>query len=248
MTRQSAPIVAVALAAAALLVGRARALRFVAVGGAVLALVAGPWWGYQASRFGNPIQSNLDRPGYMLRRGEPASFYVSLPLRDLVVHPYRDAFANQLFPKFHADLWSDWYGVDRDFWQSPSTVDRVLASSQSVLGLGGDLLVIAGLAVMGVRSLLAAYRGRAGPPVVPVLTLLFLLAWIAFVVTLIRFPQRGGDPIKASYLLFAAPAAAVLGVAYAGELWRRARPWRVTLAVWAGLLVVSYSAVLVTTY
>jgi Dolichyl-phosphate-mannose-protein mannosyltransferase len=241
LTRQTAAIVAVALAAAALLLGRRRAVRFVVIAAVSLAVVAGPWWIYQASRFGNPIQSNLDRPGYMLRNGEPRTFYVSFPLRDLVSHPYRDRFANELLPKFHADLWSDWYGVDRGFWRTPSGTDRVLASSQSVLGLGGDALVLLGLAV-GLRALA---RGR---PAQSTLTILFVLSWAGFVVTLVRFPQASGDPIKASYLLFLAQAAAVFAVAAGERLWRRGHAWRGALLAAATLYAISYVAVLATTY
>jgi hypothetical protein len=244
LTRQTAAVVALALGAAALLAGRREAVRFVAVAAVAVAVIAGPWWGYQASRFGNPIQSNLDRPGYLLPHGEPRSFYVSFPVRDLALHPYRNAFRNELLPKFHADLWSDWYGVDRNYWEKPSVADRVLASSQSLLGFGGDALVIAGLVVFGVPAL---RRARGAQPLVLALVLLTALAWLAFVVTLVRYPQTSGDPIKSSYLLFIAPAAAIFGVAYGDRLWRDWRG-RAGLTLWSFLYAASFAAVLVTTY
>jgi 4-amino-4-deoxy-L-arabinose transferase-like glycosyltransferase len=251
LTRQTAAIVAVALGVAVLMVGRRAALSFVGVAALTLVLVAGPWWGYQAYRFGNPIQSNLERPGYMLPHGEPRSFYVSFPLHDLVLHPYRNAFANQLLPKFHADLWSDWYGVDRGYWASPSTADRVLASSQSVLGIVCDFAAVAGLALVGMPALARLGRGmrsRPGDVLLATLTLLTLAAWAGFVVTLVRFPQAGGDPIKASYLLFLAPPAALFAVAYGDREWRRARTWRLAILLWSLLYALSYAGVLVTTY
>ncbi len=251
LTRQSAVIVALALGLSALLLGRSGALRFLAVAAAALLLVAGPWWGYQASRFGNPIQSNLDRPGYMLADGEPLSFYVSLPVRDLAMHPYRDAFANELLPKFHADLWSDWYGVDRNFWAAPSHVDRVLASSQSLLGLAADAVVLAGFALIGLPALFRVARRRrrsAGDTLLTTLALLTIAAWAAFVVTLVQYPQAGGDPIKSSYLLFLAPAAAVFGVAYGDRLWRRGHGWQYGLVAWSLLYAISYAGVLATTF
>jgi Dolichyl-phosphate-mannose-protein mannosyltransferase len=242
VTRQTAAVVAVTLGVAALLLGRRAALRFVVVAAVALAVVAGPWWGYQAARFGNPLQANLDRPGYMLPHGEPASFYVSFPLRDLALHPYRDAFANQLLPKFHADLWSDWYGVDRHYWSAPSHLDRVLASSQSVLGLPFDVIVTVGLLWFGVPAL------RRREPVLATLTLLTVVSWVAFVATLVRYPQAGGDPIKASYLLFLAPAAALYAVASGERLWSRGNGWRVAVAGWTALYVLSFAGILVTTY
>jgi hypothetical protein len=78
--------------------------------------------------------------------------------------------------------------------------------------------------------------------------LLALAAWSAFVVTLVHYPQAGGDPIKASYLAFLAPVAAILGVAYGERLWRRAPAWRFALAAWAALYLISYAGVLATTY
>jgi hypothetical protein len=251
LTRQSAAIVAVVLGAAALLLGRHAALRFLTAAAVALLLVAGPWWVYQASRFGNPVQANLDRPGYMLANGQPLSFYVSFPAHDLIVHPYRNSFANQLLPKLHADLWSDWYGVDRDYWSAPSRVDRVLASSQSILGLAADALVLAGLALLGLPALLRVARRRerlAGDAVLATLALLSVTAWIAFVFTLVRYPQAGGDPIKVGYLLFLAPAVAIFGVSYGDRLWRRSRWWRAVLVAWSLLYAISYAGVLVTTY
>ena len=191
------------------------------------------------SRFGNPIQSNLDRPGHMLPHGEPRAFYVSLPLHDLALHPYRNAFANELLPKFHADLWSDWFGVDRNYWEKPSFADRVLASSQSLLGLGGDALVIAGFVLLWLR--------RRRDPLVLSLTLLSVIAWVAFVATLIRFPQASGDPIKSSYLLFLAPVAAISGVAAGERLWHDRRG-RVVLGSVVAALRRELVGVLVTTY
>ena len=115
----------------------------------------------------------------------------------------------------------------------------MLASSQSLLGLGGDALVIAGFVLLWLR--------RRRDPLVLSLTLLSVIAWVAFVATLIRFPQTSGDPIKSSYLLFLAPVAAISGVAAGERLWHDRRG-RVVLAAWSLLYVVSFVGVLVTTY
>lgn len=251
LTRQTAVVVALALGLAALLIGRRDALRFLAAAAVALLLVAGPWWAYQTSRFGDPVQANLDRPGYMLENGQPLSFFFAVPARDLVVHPYRNAFANDLLPKFHADLWSDWYGVDRNYWATPSRADRVLVSSQSLLGLVADAVVLAGIALLGLPALIRIARGRrrsAADPPLATLTILSLAAWAAFVATLVHYPQAGGDPIKASYLLFLAPAAAIFGVVYGDRLWHRSHWWRVALVGWSLLYAISYAGVLATTY
>jgi 4-amino-4-deoxy-L-arabinose transferase-like glycosyltransferase len=249
LVRQSAPIVFVALVVTVIVLGRRQALLFGMVALLAAMVVAGPWWGYQTSRFGNPIESNLDRPGYMLDR-QPRSFFISLPVPDLVTRPYRESFKNQLLPRFHADLWSDWLGSEHS-WASPSRADRVVATSQSVLGLGGDLLVLGGLAAFGFPALRRSIRTTAvgtADSVLAASTLLFVLGWAAYVVTLVRFPQADGDPIQAHYLLFLGPVAALFAVCSARWAWNRSAGTRALLVAWLALFLASFVALLVTTY
>ena len=237
LTRPTAVVVVLGLALAVLLVGRRDALRFAAAAAAALFLIAGPWWAYQTGRYGNPIQSNLER--YILDEGQPREFYVSAPVRDLVLHPYRPAFAGQLWPQFHADLWSDWFGGQHGYWnEQPSTATRLFVSSQSVLGLLATPLVIAGLVVLARRR---EFAGVA-------LALLVGLSWIGFVVQLVRFPQAGGDPIKSSYMLYLAPVFAIAALAAGDWLWRRGRAWRVALVAWPALYALSYAGFLLTSW
>jgi 4-amino-4-deoxy-L-arabinose transferase-like glycosyltransferase len=241
LTRQTAVAVAVALGAAVLLSGGRRSLAFLAAALATLALVAGPWWGYQGARFGNPIQSNLDR--YILPGGQPREFYVSAPIRDLVVHPYRPAFAGQLWPQFHADLWSDWFGGQHGFWgDRPGAATRAAVSAQSVLGLVFTPFALAGLLVCGIAGI------RRRDPAWTASLLLAAASGTAFVVQLVRFPQEGGDPIKASYMLYLAPVFAVAAVAAAGRLWRRSPVGRAGVVAWTVLYAGSYAAFLATSW
>jgi 4-amino-4-deoxy-L-arabinose transferase-like glycosyltransferase len=226
LVRPTAAAVAVALAAAVALRGRRRALAFGAAGLAALAVVAGPWWGYQTARFGNPLESNLER--YVLEEGQPLEFYASAPLKDLVVHPYRPAFAGQLWPQFHTDLWSDWFGGQHGYWREPpEAATRVFLSAQSVLGLAFTAVALAGLWLLRRR---------------PVLVALVAVTWVAFVVQLVRFPQEGGDPIKSSYMLFLAPVFALAAVA-AGT--RLPRP---LVTAWGALYALSYAGFLATSW
>lgn len=249
LTRQTAVAVIVALALAVLLAGRRRALPFLAAGAAAIALVAGPWWGWQTHVYGNPLESNLNR--YLIPGGQPRSFYVSAPLRALVVHPYRPDFAGQLWPQFHADLWSDWFGGQHDLWSKPpSTTTRVFLSSQSVLGLLGTPLALGGLLAFGWAGIVRLLRGGWGRRELVFGTFLVLttVTWAAFLVQLIRFPQQGGDPIKASYMLYLAPVLAISGLAAGRWLWPRGRGWRVALVAWCGLYAVSYLGFLATSW
>ena len=173
---------------------------------------------------------------------QPPSFYVSFPLRTLVVHPYEPDFSNELLPKLHAELWSDWFRVIHR--QSPTRLERVTASSQSVLGFVGDALALGGLCALAIPGALRVLRRRSRAPAdvgLGVLALLALVSFAAFVVTLIRFPQQYGDPIKSSYLLFTTPAWAVFSVAAWAALLRHKRLGIALIAV-AGLYAVSYAA------
>jgi hypothetical protein len=246
LVRQSGVVAALALGAGMLLVGRRRAARFVAVVAVSVGVVAGPWWLYQTDRFGNPVEANLDRPGYMLDH-QPLSFYVSAPA-DLITHPYRESFKNELLPKLHAELWSDWFGGLHD-WPEASDADRLLASTQSTLGLGGDALVLAGLFAWGLPAARRAARGRATAGTdapLAILSTLLLLGFAAYVLTLVRFPQADGDPIKSHYLLFIAPAAAVFGTLAGVAVWRRGGVVRAAFTVWLALYALSYAALLAT--
>ena len=239
LARQSGPLIAVALALAVVLVMRRRALPYLGAGTLGLLLVAAPWWYQQWLRYHNPIESNLNRPGYMLDH-EPLSFFVSFPVQ-LITAPRTPHFANDLLPRFHAYLWSD-YGGGYHHWGDTKRFATFLASTQSVLGLGIDLLVIGSVATIGI----AAVRRREGA--FTVLTSLFVLAWIAFVGTLVRFPQREGDPIKVHYLLFLAPVCIVFAIAGARALVERGG-WRKTLLIaWLTAYAVSWVLTIATAF
>jgi 4-amino-4-deoxy-L-arabinose transferase-like glycosyltransferase len=248
MARQSAPVIALSLVVAVALIARRSAVRYlVALGGAMLVVVA-PWWYQQIERYGNPIQANLNRPGYMLDH-QPLSFFVSFPTA-LVTHPYLPSFPNALLPRFHAYLWSDW-GGGYHHWGDTKQYATQLASVQSVLGFGGDALVLGGVALIGVPALLRAVKhGAAGSTdaAFAVLTTLFLLAWAAFIATLVRFPQREGDPIKAHYLLFLAPVSAVFAIAAGAAMWRRGSWRRPLLYAWLAAYSISWMLTFATAF
>lgn len=236
-TRPTAAAVALALGIGAALAGRRAALPFLAAGAAALVLVAGGWWLRQGLEYGNPFESNLDR--YILEGGQPREFYVSFPLRDLVLHPYRPAFAGELWPQFHADLWSDWFGGQHAFWgEEPGAATRAALSAQSVLGLAATPALLAGLVLLARRR---GFLGTAAP-------LLVTLSWLLFVVQLVRFPQEGGDPIKSSYMLYLAPVFALAAVVAAVELWRKGGAWRTAVGAWFGLYALSYAGFLLTSW
>jgi hypothetical protein len=246
LTRQSAVVVCFTIGSTAILLGGRRAGRYLLVAAATTLLLAGPWLGYAASTWGNPLQGNLERPaGGMVSGGEPVSFYVAFPIAAIVERPYRPSVENELLPKLHADLWSDWYGVLHS-GAPASRLDRVTASSQSILGLAGDALALGGLAVFGAPAFVRVLRRRRrdqADGVLAVLAVLAVSALVAFALQIVRYPQIQGREIKASYLLFTAPAWAVFSVS--AWLWLARGTWA-RLALWslAGLYVVSYGTAL----
>ncbi len=248
LTRQSALVVAVSLVVGVLVVARARALRYACAIAVGMLVVAGPWWYHQIRVYGNPVQSNLDRAGYMLDH-QPRSFYVSLPT-ELVTRPHYYHFENKLLPRFHAYLWADWSGGYHRLWVAPKRHAKTLASIQSVLGFGGDALVLGGLAFLGMPALLRALRRRSSgtDDALAVLTMLFVVSWVAYVATLIRFPQKGGDPIKVHYLLFLGPVSVVLAIAASLAFARRGGWRRALLLAWVGVYALSWALTLATAF
>jgi hypothetical protein len=172
---------------------------------------------------------------------QPRSFYISFPVRALVVHPWREDFNNELLPKLHADLWSDWFLAMRE--QTGIRLDRVTLQVQSVLGLFGDALALGGLAFVGGPGAWRVVRRRSSGADFPLGLLAFVAlgSFIAYVVTLIRLPQDQGDPIKSSYLLFTAPCWAILSVAAWLEVKRRSAIANAVLVAVACLYVVNYA-------
>jgi hypothetical protein len=112
-----------------------------------------------------------------------------------------------------------------------------------VLGFAADALALVGIAVLAAPAAWRIARRRPGTADfgLSLLGLVAMAAFAVFVVTLVRFPQRDGDPIKSSYLLYTAPCWAILSVgAWARIRARRPRVGRVLVAV-AILYVASYA-------
>ena len=248
LARQSGPLIAAALLAGVLLVARRDAWRYSVAAAVALVVVASPWWYHQIQLYGNPVQSNLNRPGRMLDH-QPLSFYVSLPT-ELVTSPRADHFQNELLPRFHAYLWSDWSGGYHGNWEDPKPHATTLASVQSVLGFGGDALVLGGLAVLGIPALIRAFRRVAAgaDACLAILSVLFVASWAAYITTLIRFPQRDGDPIKVHYLLFLGPVSIVFAIAAGSVLARRGGWPRAVLIAWLAAYSVSWALTLATAF
>ena len=212
LTRQTTGIVVVSLAVAVAVAARRRALAFGRgrrgrPPARRRAVVAAP---VRPLREPDPVQPRAR--GLPARGGAAAQLLRLVPVRDLVDHPFRPAFENELLPMIHADVWGDWFGGQHDYWQDPGRAERFFVSTQSVLGLPASMLAVGALFAFGVPALRRLLRGAPRRPDFLFATALLLVAlsWIAFVVTLVRYPQAEGDPIKASYMLYLVPLFALV--------------------------------------
>lgn len=203
-------VVLLAFGAAALR-ERERRRVLVAIAGVVaaVAVVAGPWYAHQASRYANPV---FDRPQVTkpIWERRPAAFYVSTGLPRVITEPYAPSFANRFGPTLYADAWGDYFGFFA--WRAergqPTEVQRRDLVAQSVVGLLPTLLALAGwigLLVVAVRRL------QPAPLLVALLPLAGLAGMLYFTVS---YPTPDGDVIKGTYMLTTAPAwAACAGLA-----------------------------------
>jgi 4-amino-4-deoxy-L-arabinose transferase-like glycosyltransferase len=248
LVRQSVPLLIISIAVAVVLAARKGAVRYLAAGSVAGFVVLGWWWYQQWERFSNPIKSNLNRQGYMIDH-QPLSWFLSFPTA-LITHPYKPSFTRTLLPRFHAYLWSDWYGGYHN-WADPKRFATFFASTQSVLGLGGDALVVGGVAALGVPALIRVARQRGVLPTdgaFATLTLFFILSWAGFVGTLTRFPQHDNDPVKVRYLLFLTPVAVIFGIAAGGVLVRRGGWRRTVLYLWLAAYTTSWVFTILTAF
>lgn len=171
-------------------------LRALAVTLAAVVVVAGPWYGWRAVRYGNAV---FDRPqsAKPLWERRPASFYLGSGLPDVFARPYRPHMVDRLWPQTYSDVWGDWYGVFA--WNGvagrPTPRQNGWLVAQNAIGV-----VPTALALLGWLALLArSARRRDGPRLL--VGLLPLAALAGYLYFTVGYPTPDGDTIKAVYLL-----------------------------------------------
>ena len=206
---------------------RRRVLASLGVVVLVAAVVPAPWYGYQATRYANPVFNRRQPETFLLAR-RPLVFYVDARVPEIVRNPWSGSFNDRFWPVLYAETWGDYFGI----WswgpgrgERTDAVDATLAR-QSALGVLPTALALAGIvALLG----LALTRPRedvgrliaALPPVAAVASILFLS---------VAYPSTDGDTIKGTYALSAAPALA-LCFGFAFEVLSRRRILGVVLAI-----------------
>jgi len=226
---------------------RRRILVALAVTLLATAVVAGPWYAYQSSRYTNPV---FDRPQVQvpLWKRRPVSFYVDPQLRELFRSPAKPHLENRFFPELYADGWGDYYGafVWNNGDQHPSEGERRTLVVQMFLAIVPTLLLAGGWVTLLWRSLTRKrLRGAPERLLVALLPLAGIAGMLYFTVS---YPTPDGDVIKATYMLTTVPAWAIcFGYGLDGILVRRPRLLPVlavllTLAALSGLRIAFFGS------
>ena len=205
----------------------------------------GPWWGYAYHRWHNPFQSNL-APRASLMLGEPAGVVLLLCAARSRSSSTRTGPISAMrccrscTPSSGATgSAASTTGRTRPGSRRSRPRPRACSASSATRSRSAGLVVLALPALVRVLR----RRERAAADVgLGVLGLLAVVALAAFVVMLIRFPQRYGDPIKSSYLLFTTPCWAIFSVAAWSRLRQHHRRVNLLLVAVAALYAASYAA------
>jgi hypothetical protein len=229
-----------ALAVVAIVRAPERRRVLVALGVTLLAtaVVAGPWYGYQASRYANPI---FDRPQVQkpLWKRRPPSFYLDLRLPELFRTPTRGHLENRFPPEMYADGWGDYYGVFvwHNATSTPTVGERRSLAVQMVLALVPTALLVFGWLALCWQALArGSLRTRPERLLVALLPLAGLAGMLYFTIS---YPTADSDTIKATYMLTTVPAWALCfgyGLDRTLGRWPRLLP---VLAVLLGLFALS---------
>jgi hypothetical protein len=204
------------------------------------ALVAGPWYAYQSSRYTNPI---FDRPQVHkpLWERRPASFYLDPGLPEIVTSPAKPNFRNRFWPQLYAEGWGDYYGnfVWNNGRPAPDHGERRTLAVQMVLALVPTLLIAAGwIALLWQSVRLTAPRRSPERLLVALLPLAGLVGMLYFTVS---YPTGDGDVVKATYMLTTLPAWAIC-FGYAVDAVARRRP-RLLVPLGAALVLAALSGI-----
>ncbi len=216
---------------------RRRILRAIVVTLLATAVVAGPWYGYQASRYTNPI---FDRPQVEepLWKRRPPSFYTEPRLREIFGSPTAPHLDNRFVPQLYADGWGDYYGVFvwNNGGQVPSSSESRTLKSQMFLAIIPTLLLVGGWLFLLVGSL--TRRRFCEEPEWLLVALLPLGGVVGMLYFAVSYPTPDGDVIKATYMLTTVPVWAIcFGFGVDGVLsrWPRLLPVLVALLGLAAL-------------
>ena len=202
----------------------------------VIAFAVGGWFYLRLQMRHGSALAYVKEPSTFSLANNPTSFYLGTGDGALFVSPVRPSFRNQLLPTFYSETWGDYgcyflvYGIDRrtrSFLSGGALEDalprkrapfflrtnrdemaRTLGRVNAVALFPSALFVMGVLAAL--PSLGALVRGRAERSRPALLLLTILVTFAAYLALLVVYPARSGNMIKATYVLHALPAVALL--------------------------------------
>ena len=234
------------------------------------AVLTGGWFYAHLYRgYGSITAFNRAPSAQLSLSNQPPEFYLGTGDGQLFRSPIRPHFANQLWPKFYAELWGDHEGYflvtaqDRrsDAWLPGWKLDKALAAASypawlqtnraqigPYLGLVNRIALLPTLFLLTAviwngRTLLIIWRNRANPADwLAALSLFIVLFSVGgYLWFLIQYPMPDkGDTIKATYLLHIFPFTAILAANWMEHF--RTRHPRLYRAAWVMLLLTAVAA------
>ena len=115
----------------------------------VAAIIPAPWYGYQATRYANPVFNRTQPEAFLLAR-RPLGFYVDARVPEIVRSPWSGSFNDRFWPVLYAETWGDYFGI----WswgpgrgERTDAIDATLAR-QSALGVLPTALALAGMVAL----------------------------------------------------------------------------------------------------
>jgi hypothetical protein len=254
-------IAGVSLFAAGRMIGRpARRRTAVAslAGALVVTFAVGGWFYLRLQATHGSATAYVREPTSFSLANNLRSFYTGTGGGALFRAPVRPAFRNQFLPTFYSETWGDYgcyflvYGIDRRTHaflsgggledalprpRAPRFLRTNYAEMAQTLGrVNAVALVPSALLLVGVLaalpSLVALVRGSEGRWMPAVLLLTVLVTGAAYAVLLVIYPARSGNMIKATYVLHAFPAVALLGADWLARVRARSpSAFRIIVAV-----------------
>ena len=233
-------IAAIGLFVGGRMIGRPwnRRLYLTAMAAAVaIAFAVGGWFYLRLQARHGSAMAYVKEPSSFSLANNPRSFYLGTGDGALFRDPVRPSFRNQFLPTLYAETWGDYgcyflvYGIDlrtHSFLSGGALEDalprkraqRFLRTNRDEMGrtlgrVNALALMPSALLVLGVLAALpslgALVRGDSGRWAPALLLLTVLVTVVAYASLLVIYPARSGNMIKATYLLHALPAVALLG-------------------------------------
>lgn len=229
-------------------------LRQLAVVAVVCAVVGGWFYGVLDYRYGSPAAFNRSVTPFSFSN-QSRDFYFHLPIRQMMRHPIRPSFANELLPVLYSDLWGDYWayflvnaqdsegrwiqglraGGEHEIAATNRTTMEPYLADVSFAAILPSAILLCGMAIGSVAIVRVIVKPRASlaqitTAFLAVCVICTLAGYLFFLVTAL---EGGGDTIKASYIL---QIFALLAILAGIVLTNLARYWPAPTAMLLGLL------------